>query len=252
MTSSPMDAALRGLCLKYAPRISVDDNEPFAITGIGCTVFSEAGKSPSFHGSVDRRRTIDPASRNAEFAIEYAYSFDYDIQHLYELEHIWVYVDSKGKVCGAEGSFHGKFLNLWTKHFPILDNAGKGLDTDSESTHIHVYAQPGKHAFMAAPELFELIPDLIEACGPLAGEAGFDLPQMFEGTVRINGNAADPQDPELNQAVKTYIKNHFAFVPSMTFHQVELDSSLYRTWDSLAEEIPRRLEAELHRIWRDS
>ncbi len=252
MTSSSMDTASRELCLKYAPRIFVDDNEPFSITGIGCTVFCNAGKSRSFHGSVDRRRTIDPASQGAAFAIEYAYSFDYDIQHLYELEHIWVYVDSKGALCGAEGSFHGKFLNLWTKHFPILDNGDGALTSGDKNTHIRVYAQPGKHAFMADPRLFELIPGFIQSCGPLAGEAGFDLPQMFEGTVKLNGRTADPRNPELNQAVKTYIKNHFAFVPSMTFHQAELDSCLYKTWDSLAEEIPRRLEVELHKIWSNS
>ena len=50
--------------------------------------------------------------KNGETVIEYAFFWDYDIQHMYDLEHIWVTVDSAGQICGCQASFHGQRLNM--------------------------------------------------------------------------------------------------------------------------------------------
>jgi hypothetical protein len=226
-----MDRKTLETCLNYAPVVYFDRKEPFAIRRIGCTLFEKSGYSPSFPGSPEHRRLIMPGLKQAAFAIEYAYYFDYDIQHLYELEHVWVYVDHSGSVCGCEGSFHGKYLNEMIPLFSILD-AG--------STHVRLYSQPGKHAFLPAIELFRLYPDPDACCMEDAGKDGLSLPEMFSGRV--------PDTESVQTAVRTFIKKQYAFKPSWRFVPVIPDSGLYISWDELAHEIPQRIAAELSRI----
>ncbi|MCR4627313.1 MAG: hypothetical protein K5640_06660 [Treponema sp.] len=223
----------RELCIKYAPEIYFDKNDPFSIRKVGCTIFNRSGKSQSFPGSPLRRREIELKPKNAAFAIEYAYYMDYDIQHLYELEHIWVYVDSEGKVCGCEGSFHGKILNEMTSLFPICEE---------DETHVHIFSQPGKHAFMPRPELFELYPNPDWCCYEGAGKGGLDLPEMFEDTVQVQITE------KLQQKVKAYIKKRFAFKPSWDFKPVTISEILYTSWEELSKEIPHLVQQELELI----
>ena len=79
---------------KYA---STSD-EPFLPLVVGYTVFREAAKSPS------SKFPIDP---EGGIAIEYAIWWDWDIQHLYELEHVWVYLDADENLLKVEASAHG-------------------------------------------------------------------------------------------------------------------------------------------------
>lgn len=92
---------------KYKPVIMQDKKEPFQITAAGCTLFRETGQSSSFP-----KKKIRINKETTDCAIEYAIWYDYDIQHLYELEHVWVYVNHDGSVQKAEASFHGKYLNV--------------------------------------------------------------------------------------------------------------------------------------------
>ena len=80
------EAEERERCLaeKYAPILQMDGKEPFKIVGVGYTLYENAKRSASC------TRMIDPAQYGAEYCIEYAYYYDYDIQHLYDLEHLWV------------------------------------------------------------------------------------------------------------------------------------------------------------------
>jgi putative hydrolase of the HAD superfamily len=81
------------LALRHAPYIRFDDREPFLPSVVGYTIFRESGASASF----PRQIHLD-----AEVAtvIEYAIWWDWDIGHLYELEHVWVYVNPHGGWCG--------------------------------------------------------------------------------------------------------------------------------------------------------
>ena len=99
------------LALRYAPKIRFDLNEPFTPAAVGYSVFRADGESLSFP------REIKLAG-DGGMAIEYAIWWDWDIQHLYELEHIWVHVDGEGKLVAAEASWHGDFN-------PMLDADGK-------------------------------------------------------------------------------------------------------------------------------
>ena len=92
--------------LDYAPIIHFDENETIPVRAVGFTVFRETAKSVSFPG-----RTVTVPD-SAAFTVEYAYYFDYDIEHMYDLEHIWVTVGKEGEVLAAEASFHGKYLVL--------------------------------------------------------------------------------------------------------------------------------------------
>ena len=91
--------------MKYAPYLMFDEKEPFFVHHIGYMMFYETRPSDSF------QRIVRIDKDKVKFAIEYTIFFYYDIQHLYELEHIWVYVGHDGNVCGCEGSYHGKYIN---------------------------------------------------------------------------------------------------------------------------------------------
>ena len=60
--------------------------------------------SPSF------RREILLNTEDIKYVIEYAIYWDFDIQHLFELEHVWVYVDHTDRIADCEASFHGKYI----------------------------------------------------------------------------------------------------------------------------------------------
>jgi hypothetical protein len=85
----------------YAPLLYFDRQEPFYPVRIGISVLHNGDPSPSF------RRKFEWMDAAIDYVIEFAIYWDYDIQHLYELEHVWVYVGMDGAVVDAEASFHG-------------------------------------------------------------------------------------------------------------------------------------------------
>ncbi len=211
------------LVLKYAPRIYFDEAEPFPLAGIGTTIFTSGGESPSFG-----RKVVLP--EEAELAIEYAYFWDYDIEHLYDLEHIWIYIDKNGRVIDAEASFHGRYFKAL---LPFVQPA-------LEETHLNIYCQPGKHAFLPRDEWFQLLPNFISCCSESAGSAGLLVNDLFAKYL--------PKDNKTDEAVMRYIKARFSFVPTLCFSPILPDSSLYMPWAELFSLIPRRLEAQLDLI----
>lgn len=190
-----MDLELGGteLAKKYVPHLRYDRAEPFALQGIGYTLYPDSAgsaKSPSC------RRIIEPPAGG--MAIEYAFYYDFDIQHLYDLEHAFVYLDRAGDIVGVESSFHGKFLN---SRIPGV--------TEYQGSHAVLYVQPGKHALLPAPEYFQLVIDRDTACNRNAGEAGFLISSMFEGRLFTN--------QERDRKVENYIRRNYAFEPSWGF-----------------------------------
>jgi putative hydrolase of the HAD superfamily len=119
------------LAARYAPFIRFDAREPFLPIAAGITVFNSDSTSPSMRRTI---RLAPPGKPAASLAIEYAIWWDWDIHHLYELEHIWVYLDANGKVVRVEGSWHGKFNELALQ---------------IEGDHPVVLSEPGKHACAA-------------------------------------------------------------------------------------------------------
>ncbi len=220
------------LALRYAPILHFDENETIPVRAVGYTVFRETASSASFP-----KRTVT-VPRNGT-VIEYAYYFDYDIQHMYDLEHIWVTVDSEENVAAAEASFHGKYLVLLVP----------GLQGSLEPTdgHVHAFCQPGKHAFLPAGDLFRIVPRWDVCCDKEAG-----------GPVLIgNPFCAEysPTEKDLFTPTKKddahsfrYLHDKLAFHPSMRFTETKLIESVYMTWESLFERIPGWIRDECERL----
>lgn len=206
------------LAAAYVPHLRYDKAEPFALQGIGYTIYRESLKSPSC------RRVIEAAEGG--LVIEYAFYYDFDIQHLYDLEHSFVYLDGSGKVTGVESSFHGKFLNS------MIENV-----LEFEDNHPVLYVQPGKHALLPAPDYFKLVIDRDTACNKNAGEAGFLIMPMFEDRLSTN--------EETDRKVESYIRSHYAFAPAWEFTAESPDgrkeSELLMPYRELDEMIAERL-----------
>lgn len=218
-----MEKQFKELILRYQPYIYHDKLEPFPIRFVGCTVFTERMPSASFPKWV-----VDPAEEGAKQIIEYAIYYDYDIQHLYDLEHIWVAIDEKEEVIDCWCSFHGMRLR----------EAGVGTFR-MEGTHPILYAQPGKHAMLPHPELFELHPQFHCACTSKAG-GGLLLPALLKGAVKTN----DCLDGEIAK----YICAHYCFQPSLEFEQEKLLEEQFVTWPELLERIPGLILEQLRII----
>lgn len=215
-----MDTKMKELILRYQPYIYKDQLDPFPIRYIGCTIFSEKKRSDSFPKWV-----VDPAGEGAKAIIEYAVYYDYDIQHMYDLEHIWVAIDDEENVIDCWGSFHGmRFRAAGVRFFKM------------EGTHPILYSQPGKHAMLPDPELFELLPHFRNACTTEAG-GGILLPALLNGAVQSNES--------LDAEVAAYIRKHFAFEPSMEFVREQLTPEQFITWPELLEEIPKLISKQV-------
>lgn len=178
------------LAAAYVPHLRYDGAEPFAPKGIGYTIYRDATQSPSC------RRMVKPPEGGA--AIEYAFYYDFDIQHLYDLEHAFVYLDGEGSMTGVEASFHGKFLNSMIEGVLEFDGA-----------HPVLYVQPGKHALMPAPEYFRLVIDRDTACKEAAGIGGFLIMPMFEDKIHT--------DAGLDRKIEAFIRDNYSFEPTWEF-----------------------------------
>ena len=212
------------LALKYKPYIMFDKAEPFEVNGVGYSILRTPGQSPSF------RRELEFDKSKVDYVIEYSIYFDYDIQHMYDLEHIWVYVNHQGDIYDAEASFHGRFFKAMIPgHSQILDK-----------THLQIFSQPGKHAFLPEGYMFQLIPNLYTACNEKAGEDGLLIMDLFKDQISADMRQQD--------RVKKYIKNQFAFVPTLDYEYRPLSDKLFYTWEELSDIIPVRINEELKRI----
>jgi len=142
------------LATRYAPIIKFDAREPFLPAAVGYTIFRADAPSPSFPRQIELG--------NAALAIEYAVWWDWDIQHLYELEHVWVYLDEAGQVIRAEASWHGGYSEMTVDD--TLPLTGDKLTIFSES---------GKHAFAPSQGRLNARADKTKkACTRYAGTGG--------------------------------------------------------------------------------
>lgn len=212
-----MNEELAALALRYAPIIKFDRAEPFFPVAAGVTVFDRRAPSPSF------KRLIEPVEGG--ISLEYAVYWDWDIGHLYDLEHIWIHAGPDGRLAGAEASFHGRYLRS------ILPDR-----RNVQENRLVLYSQAGKHAFSPLPELFSLLPDSEATTTTLAGEAGFLVTGIFEG-ILTKTEAAD-------SFARTFLRNK-AFRATGCYSEWSFDPEMFMGWEDLARFIPRRLGALL-------
>lgn len=211
----PADDAL---ARRHAPRIRFDAREPFLPQVVGYTIFRENGPSPSFP-----REIVLPET--AACAIEYAIWWDWDIQHLYELEHIWVYLDGDEQVVAADASWHGGF-------HVMADSEGR---VPLEEGRVTVFSESGKHAFAPVIDwLLERRPKTDKACGPRSGRMGVHVTPLFEG--RIHDRL-----PLNNNVVHAHLER-LRFTPTYDFSlRFDLADALFVPWPALEAWIPGRV-----------
>lgn len=246
------------LAERYVPRLRFDRAEPFDLKGVGYSVKRISKPAKDADKEILKLHTED--SRNAgsvgvvgagtgvvqsvscglriyiepgETVIEYAFYYDFDIQHLYDLEHVFVRIDGEGRISGVLGSFHGKFLN----------NLLEG-ETDFEGTHVILYVQPGKHAFMPAPHYFKLFPDRDKCCREYAGQDGLLIGPMFAGRLFT--------DQDFDRQAERFIRENYAFVPTWEFGEeyprLSKAEDMLMPWEELDGLIVRRITEWKRRI----
>ncbi len=205
------------LAQNHAPVLRFDRAEPFFPLTVGYTLFRESAKSPSSKFIINPENGI---------AIEYAIWWDWDIQHLYELEHVWVYLDDKENLTKVEASAHGSLLAM---------TRGDG-SLPVEDGRITIYSESGKHGFAPTRELLISRAERTNlSCGERAGNGGIHTTNPFGASAFSN-----PTDEEHNLANR-YMQE-LAFTPTFDFSNLfDLRTVPFITWEQLAEWIPRRI-----------
>ena len=222
----------RDLAARYAPFIYFNRLEPFLPLAVGYTIFHADGESPSFPRRIELRGA---GHAPAALAIEYAIWWDWDIQHLYELEHTWTYVGAGGQVVFADASWHGGYSSA------VLADGSVSLAPGTD--HPVVYSQPGKHAFVPMVEgLLEVGDKTLESCGPKAGTGGLWVTSAFKGILDLR------KSPEVDALANAYLKAR-AFTPSPVWDKEFLVTrDLLIPWPALFQWVPKRMDWWLARL----
>jgi glycerophosphoryl diester phosphodiesterase len=233
LLNGAQDADERALAVCYAPILRFDVREPFLPLAAGYTIFRQSGPSPSFRQGhiVDLAHEGQPP---ASLAIEYAIWWDWDIGHLYELEHVWVFVDDQGRVVRGEASWHGGYHDM--RH-----QGGLALEGD----HLTLYSEPGKHAFAPTPTWFKERQQRFKRSetSDLAGIGGVLVAPYLQGQVKPT--------PLKTRLVHTYLSQR-AFEPSWDFSQrFQFTQEMLVPWSALRDWMPTRINGIFDRLARE-
>jgi len=220
----------RDLAFRHFPVIAFDRMEPFLPSRVGYTIF----RSPS-DSRVDYKRKLSTPSAldfglaGLDCVIEYGIWWDWDIEHLYELEAAWIYLDGAGRHVRVEASWHGGYkVMLVDGRIPIRD--GRPL----------LFSQPGKHAFAASPQAFSSEEKYAAPCSKEAGSMGLLVTPLFEGRIAKN--------PDRDRLARGYLQSR-AFIPSFEFvKEWRMPREAFVPWDKLEKWIPVRIEEILSRL----
>jgi HAD superfamily hydrolase (TIGR01549 family) len=213
---SPEDLALAA---RVAPWIRFDEAEPFDPLVVGYTIFRRPAQSPSFPRRI--QRDWRPAW---DTAVEYALWWDWDIGHLYELEHVWVYLDESGALVWVEASSHGVYASMLLEDHTI----------PQQESHPIVVSQPGKHAFSPTPHWFEMFRDMVFAeTSSRAGSGGVLVKPEYKRQV--------VKDPEVDARVAAWLRQK-SFRPTLRFNRLlKIEAHHLVPWPTLDIWIPRRV-----------
>ena len=215
------------LAKRLAPVLRFADNEPFLPSRVGISVLREVGPSPSTQLEI-------AMAPGAVCVVEYAIWWDWDIQHLYELEHVWLHLDADEQVIQVEASAHGG-------KFPMALPDGR---LPRAGDRISLVSAPGKHAFTAT-EADQAVhaESLGIACQELAGRGGILVNEMF-------AQALQGLTPEDHRAVKRFLQSR-AFLPASEYSQhIDLATLEFSSWTDLAAWIPNRVRDVLTEVRR--
>ncbi len=221
----PADYALRhAVARRNAPVIRCDDLEPFSPQAVGYSIHERDGPAASF--------THPVRLRGATRAVEYAIWWDWDIQHLCEMEHVWVYLDGNSQPVRVESSTQGCVGEMWRE--------GRCLPLNSD--RVTLFCGPGKHAFAASPErLCSNCAAISKYCSDGAGANGMRVPNLPGGII-------DEPTVYDRHLARNFLKNQ-SFFPSFSFGKVfDLRNVPIMPWNELRASIPGRVRAEFARL----
>lgn len=155
--AAPAGDADAALAARHAPILVATADEPYPPLVYGFTVRRDPGPSLSSKFALQPR---------AAALIEYAVWYDYDIGHLYDLEHVWVDLDAADAVVAVDASRHGKRIEM----------TGCAI----EDGHPVLAIETGKHAHWPSAEaMAPAYAAITLACGARAGEEGVHLGNPF-------------------------------------------------------------------------
>lgn len=208
------------LAQRHRPVFMMDEREPFAPLAIGYTLYRQEAQS------VSSKFVIHPIAKSV---IEYAIWYDWDIQHLYDLEHVWVHLDEHEQVVKVEASRHGSRRVMLRPDRKLPLEQGRPV----------LYLEPGKHAHWADGEDMQAKSgDLIAAmCDAFAGEHGVHLSNRFSDRGLIS---ATPLERRL---ARLQLKR-WRFSPSWQFVRCDDRHADYALvpWELLEAWIPARVQ----------
>ncbi len=200
---------------EHAPVLLLDRAEPFRPMAVGVSEYAVKTKS------VSSKFEIVP---KGERCLEYAIFWDYDIGHLYDLEHVWVHLDG-GKVVAVEATQHGERI-------PVdLQCRGNGKPL--------LWCEAGKHAHFSNRMQRD---SRVEATRCLA------MAQAGEGGVHRGNPFVDELKPltALHHRLARLHLKRLAFEPVFGRGQpFDIADAVTVCWHELAAWIPKRLEALL-------
>lgn len=226
LTSEPSSED-RALAARAAPLLMFDAREPFLPQAAGYTVFRADSLSPSFPRNVP----LNPPGRaGVTTAIEYAIWWDWDIGHLYELEHVWVYLDAAERVVEVEASWHGGYHTMRVNG-----------DLPFREGRVRLLSEPGKHAFAPCEDWFaQRHAETRDECAS-PGQGGVWVTPLFETQIHDKSPAAD-------LAVRAHLANA-AFQPTFQFTRAfQISETHLVAWPRLSEWIPRRVAWWVRRL----
>lgn len=211
------------LARRHAPLLRLDLRDPFRPDVVGVTRLAVGETSPSCHH-------VPPAPEGSAFVLEYAIWWDGDIQHLYELEHVWICFDATEQPLATFASAHGR----------LLDMAG----AEHREGRPVLFCEPGKHAH--APTLEGILAHregLDRACTSGQRLTGILVQDKF----RAELSALSPYDQYLG---REYLRS-LCFQPTYDYGvTVDLADLVYLSWSELRAEIPRFLRSQLEDLRR--
>ncbi|MCH7663433.1 MAG: hypothetical protein IH859_06150 [Chloroflexi bacterium] len=209
------------LAARYAPALKLDTREPFLPRAVAYRIFRKSAASPSFPRKIDLNTAEKPSP---ELAIEYAIWWDWDIIHLYDLEHIWLFLDQSGQIVRAEASWHGDCKDM---------SVGGGLQLSRE--RLTLFSEPGKHAFAPmAAVLQDEAESTRQLCGQMAGIGGLLITPLFNKITSL-------KTPEVDRLIYTFLQSR-AFEPTFEFSRsFSISAEMLVPWPALYRWIPARL-----------
>lgn len=210
---------------KYVPKLFFNDNEPFLPKAISYYVYKkgadEKSKSSNYKLRFDEKSII---------AIEFAIYYTYDIQHLYDLEHVFVYLNDSYEVEKVISSFHGKFYNSLINNDNIFYTKER----------VKLFVQPGKHALMPTPYLFNLFEAFNSSCNTESGVDGFLINDYLSPYFK--------KDIEFDELLHRYINKKYSFFVSSNYNLEISEEKILIPFSQLFKFIQRDLTYEINII----